>query len=1314
MKRIRIKIIVLTLILLNGWALSGQKHQHQKPTIRTFEASEKISVESSQELLKSEFGQALKPMISLTEIGHNDDPRHAFAHHKYDVKYQGVPIEFGEYTIHTDQNNEVYAISGRVEIGDFKMATPAFDQKQGLEFATEFIGANAYTWDPTMEDNAFGLLKAPTGELMILPILPGITTEARLVYKYLISAIDPLYIADVYVDALNGEVLFENTKMCTMHAAPPPPSNGTAYYNGTVNFTSEFFNSNYRLKNTTISTGGIHTIDGQGSSNYSSDIQSNTTAFNHLEGVQAHWAGEQTYNYFLSTHGRDSYNGNGAQIKLRVNDAVANNASWVYNLANFGSGDGVNHGSFTSCDVVGHEITHGVVQQSANLIYYGESGALNESFADIFGESIENYATNTNDWEMGAEIKLTPGQAFRSFADPNKFNHPDSYNGLHWESGPFDNGGVHINSGVQNHWFYLLVNGGSGTNDDGDSYNVTGIGMAKAQAISYRNLTVYLTQNSRYVDAWIGAIQSAKDLYGVNAPEVQSVVDAWYAVGIGDNGGAANCGSDPLSITIHFDDQPQFFGWRIMDKNNVLVAAKFMGAYSSQTPGTTLTEAIPLNKGGMYTFYTYDRSTNGLIHGNYTGGYQLKSGSNVLIQGNSFEVTEGRVFCYEFDSGNGQDINPPTDVGPVSVSNIGSDGARLSWSTSSDANGINAYAIIWDGNIQTTQNIDYIFSSLQANTSYTMKVYAVDNYGNFSEQGALATFTTTAQSDNTPPTAPTNLVVSGETPTSFMLNWTASTDNVGLVGYNVYIDNQLETTVTSTNATISNKMPTTTYDCQIKAIDAANNESTGSNIAQATTSGNGSRCSNGPLNLAITFDNRPEDIGWELKNTTLGWEAYSNSGAYANQTAGSTLNVALPNLGQGDYLLVMYDINGDGLCCNNGQGGFEVTDNIGSLINDSQYAWSSVLPFCVDNSNGFMFDLIPPTDPSNLSAINPSPTTVDISWTPSTDNDVLFGYGLFLNGTYAGYVANNITSFTWPNLTPNTSYTLSVLARDVTGNFSNLSQSVSWTTLPLVTEVVLHEGYFESGWDGWIDGGAHCHRYNGWKSYEGTRSIRLRNNNGGASSMTLPNVDMSSLDDATISFKFYANGMESGKDFFVKYRDGSTWHTIGTFVSGQDFSNNSFDSVSITIDKNMYTFPSNAKFRIQADGNNNSDKIFVDEVKIKGTLTPPSMPSIQEASIDYALFGHGKDLASIDQDVKRQMMDDLVKIYPNPASESFSLQGLSNDDINVIKLYDVQGLLKHSYSTATNNDISALQPGAFILSIEMKDGTIKTTTLIVN
>ena len=195
----------------------------------------------------------------------------------------------------------------------------------------------------------------------------------------------------------------------------------------------------------------------------------------------------------------------------------------------FGDGGSVFSAPPTCPEICAHELTHGITEFSAGLIYQDESGALNESFSDIFGTVIEAEFYPTGwDWIMGAQVTAN-GSGIRNMQDPPLKNNPDTYGGPLWVPG----GSVHSNSGVQNKWFQLLTDGGADTNAVGDIYSVNGIGMTKAAAISFRNLTVYLTPASTYADARFFAIESAKDLYGTCSNEMVETVNAWYAVGVG-------------------------------------------------------------------------------------------------------------------------------------------------------------------------------------------------------------------------------------------------------------------------------------------------------------------------------------------------------------------------------------------------------------------------------------------------------------------------------------------------------------------------------------------------------------------------------------------------------------------------------------------------------------------------------------------------------------------------------------------------------------------------------------------------------------
>lgn len=278
--------------------------------------------------------------------------------------------------------------------------------------------------------------------------------------------------------------------------------------------------------------------------------------------LDVHWGMEKTYDFYLTVFNRNSYDGNGSVIKNYINPPSPqfnrNNASAYappYNFMVYGLGDGLNYKPIVGLDVEGHEYSHMLFYYRHNinlnpiqngLNYQGESGALNESFADIFGTCVEFYTKpSTANWTIGEDVKLPNGTFLRSMSNPNlgALPQPDTYNGQFWynpncgtptESN--DRCGVHINSGVQNFWFYLLSQGDSGINDKGNSYNVTGIGIDKARQIAYKNLTTHLpSYNSTYIDSYFGSLLSAQEIYGANSQEYNSVRQAWYAVGIGNS-----------------------------------------------------------------------------------------------------------------------------------------------------------------------------------------------------------------------------------------------------------------------------------------------------------------------------------------------------------------------------------------------------------------------------------------------------------------------------------------------------------------------------------------------------------------------------------------------------------------------------------------------------------------------------------------------------------------------------------------------------------------------------------------------------------
>jgi thermolysin len=206
----------------------------------------------------------------------------------------------------------------------------------------------------------------------------------------------------------------------------------------------------------------------------------------------------------------------------------------------------------TALDVVGHELTHGVTDFTSDLIYQDESGALNEAFSDIMGSGMEFWAETNGrepattlepDWLIGEDFDLrgdsVPG--FRNMADPGEDGDPSHYDERY--TGSEDNGGVHTNSGIANHWFYLLVNGGQNSDSTyASGRDVAGIGLADAEPIAFLGFTA-LSADATFCDARDATIAVA-DSYGTN------VADAWDEVGVDTALCDDGTTDDPPSVSI--------------------------------------------------------------------------------------------------------------------------------------------------------------------------------------------------------------------------------------------------------------------------------------------------------------------------------------------------------------------------------------------------------------------------------------------------------------------------------------------------------------------------------------------------------------------------------------------------------------------------------------------------------------------------------------------------------------------------------------------------------------------------------------------
>lgn len=470
-----------------------------------------------------------------------------FTHYRYQQTFHGYPVFANVYLLH-EKNGLVSSMNGRL----FNRARPVnvmpMTEEAALASALGYVNALVYKWDLPEEERALqyamGKTDAtyyPKGELMWVPSDVQMNgSDLKLAWRFDIYAHEPMSRQYIFVDAANGNILNTIDRIHTETGDVQVNATGTAVtrYSGTRTITTDYTGSTYRLRETGRGL-GVETYDMNKGTNYGAAVDftdannnwNNVNADQDEVATDAHWASEMTYDYYNLRHGRNSIDDAGLKLLSYVHyDNNYVNAFWDGTRMTYGDGDGT-YSPLTTVDICAHEITHGVTEYTANLTYSYESGALNEAFSDIFGTSVEFYAKPplTPNWLIGEDI----GGAFRSMSNPNAGSQPDTYQGTYWYTGTADNGGVHTNSGVGNFWYYLLCQGGSGTNDIGNSYSVTGITMAKAEQIAYRMLTVYLTASSNHADARAAAIQASSDLFGGCSQETISTTNAWYAVGVG-------------------------------------------------------------------------------------------------------------------------------------------------------------------------------------------------------------------------------------------------------------------------------------------------------------------------------------------------------------------------------------------------------------------------------------------------------------------------------------------------------------------------------------------------------------------------------------------------------------------------------------------------------------------------------------------------------------------------------------------------------------------------------------------------------------
>lgn len=524
--------------------------------INTFKDNNDIyQLDPALEIKEASFFETNKTQLGLTENDNfaptsSEEDELKITHTRYKQFYKGYAVDGGDFILHSVDGYVVLANGEIIEELNINV-TPSISEEEALNEAMNEIGAKEYAWQNAKweegkkidEENELATY-FPKAQIVIAKDYGAelVKENYHLAYKFIIETTIPSFSYEIYIDAQTGKTIkwYPLAIECTNYTG-----SCTTMYNGSQNFSVDKRVFDYRLEDCDRN---IHTKIDQDFTNqwvWRDDVTDNNGNWgtDDQKATTVHWELQKAYDYYKNIHNRTGTDNAGKPVRVWADwwldtdldgDEEPNpNARYNGENANYDYiRVGTIYGNYLGAlDVLGHELTHGVDQYTSNLAYENESGALDESFADIFGTAIEKYAQGgTYDWTIGEDA-----YTLRSMNNPPAFNQPEIYDGANW----IDLAGctptqfndycyVHTNSGVQNKWFWLLSAGGTF-----NGVTVTGIGIDKAAKIAYRCRVSYLTSYSEYEDARTFSIQAAMDLYGICSSEVIQTTNAWAAVGVG-------------------------------------------------------------------------------------------------------------------------------------------------------------------------------------------------------------------------------------------------------------------------------------------------------------------------------------------------------------------------------------------------------------------------------------------------------------------------------------------------------------------------------------------------------------------------------------------------------------------------------------------------------------------------------------------------------------------------------------------------------------------------------------------------------------
>ncbi|AXT49733.1 T9SS C-terminal target domain-containing protein [Aquimarina sp. BL5] len=544
------------------------------------------------------------------------------------------------------------------------------------------------------------------------------------------------------------------------------------------------------------------------------------------------------------------------------------------------------------------------------------------------------------------------------------------------------------------------------------------------------------------------------------------------------------------------------------------------------------------------------------------------------------------------------------------------------------------------GNIPGTRYGDY--SKIDVDPTDDSSFWFINEYVNGGRRGVVGKFQIEAGvPDTEAPSDPTNLVASNITSNGATLNWTASTDNVGVARYTISIGGTVVGTSTTANFSVTGLSPLTSYTASVTAEDAAGNVSGSATTSFTTIDGSTAvYCDSASTNVNDEFIS---NVQLNTINNGSGAQFYSDfTGISTDLNEGQTYTVTVTPTwtgtvyAEGYAVWIDYNNNGD-------------FDDAGELV------WSKS----------------PSTDtPSSGSFTVPTGTS---------ETSVRMRISMKYNA-----IPTSCETFTYGEVED---YTINLGTNGGGGTSGEIAAY-----------------YFETGFEGWIDGGSDCARINNSaRAFEGDFSIRLRDNSASSNAVS-PILDLTGNTEVSIEFHTFANAMENGEDYFIEFFNGSSYEVIGQYVTGTDFNNGSFFTDTIVLDAGTYNFNASNRFRIRCDASVNNDQVYFDQIIIRGDNARSTTPANAEDTNETA------EVVSF-----TRIANKSIQLYPIPATSTLNIE-INEGTFDEIIMISSNGTIVKKINPKTSSfgvDISQFADGLYFVRFTNSNGLAITKRFIV-